>query len=67
MRRELQVRGAYMSSRSTPGRLIQLIESGLLKLEQLDLTTFPLEKVSEAVQFARKASTLQFAVVEPHK
>ena len=67
MMRELQVRGAFMSSRSTPGRLIQLIESRLLKLEQLDVTTFPLEKASDAIQFARKASTLQFAVVEPNR
>ena len=65
-RRELEIRGSYMSSRETPGMLIRLVESGLLKLNQLNVKTFPLEKVTECVEFARKCSALQFSVLEPN-
>ncbi len=67
MRKQLQIRGAYMSSRSTPGMLIRLIESGMLNLDQLDVKTFPLEEITEIVQQARKASALQFVALLPNK
>lgn len=63
-RRELELRGSYMSSRETPGVLIRMIESGLLKLDQLDVKTFPLDEVSQCVEFARTCSALQFSVLE---
>ena len=60
------MRGSYMSSRETPGVLIRLVESGLLKLDQLDVKAFSLEEVSQCVEHARKCSALQFSVLKPN-
>ena len=64
-RRELEIRGSYMSSRETPSVLIRLMESGLLDMNQLDVKTFPLEEVTRCVEFAHKCSALQFSILEP--
>ena len=67
MRKQLQIRGAFMWERSHPGLLIRMIESGLLKLGDLDVATYPLAQITECIQQARKRSALQFAVLEPAK
>ena len=67
MRKNLQIRGAYVSSRSTPRTLMQLVESKLLNLHQLDVKAFPLQDITEGIRQARMASALQFVVLEPNK
>ncbi len=67
MRRELQIRGAFMWERSAPGMLIRMVEGGLLKLGDLDLATYPLAQITQCIEQARKCSALQFAVLEPGK
>ena len=65
-RRELEIRGSYMSSRTAPRALMCLVESGLLKAEQLDVKTFRLTEITQAIEHARKYSALQFSVVAPN-
>ena len=65
MRRELEIRGSYMSSRATPGTLIRLVESKVLNLGLLDIKTCPLAEITKCIDEARKCSALQFSVLLP--
>ncbi|DBA72278.1 TPA: hypothetical protein ACH3X2_010582 [Trebouxia sp. C0005] len=67
VRKNLEIRGAYMSSRSTPQTLVQLVESKVLNFDQLEVKGFPLDTITECVKQARMASALQFMVLEPNK
>ena len=52
MRNDITVRGKWMYPRWAPGRMVSLIRAGLLDIGNFAATTFPLEKVLEAVDHA---------------
>lgn len=52
MRNCITIRGQWMYPREATVRLVALIRSGLLKLDEFDVTTFSLEDANEAVAHA---------------
>ena len=66
-RRELEVRGSYMSDRATPRTLMRMMECKLLRMQNLNLKTFPLADIKESVVHARKCSALQFSILKPNE
>ncbi len=66
MRNNLVLRGQWMCPRSAPPLLTALIHSGLLTLEPFSVSTFPLEQVNQAVQYAHDhGGAFQLTVLEP--
>ena len=66
MRFNLQIRDAYVCSRTAPGTLIRMVESGVLRLDRLQVQTFGLADITDASEAANKGSVYQFAVLEPN-
>lgn len=52
MRNNITIIGQWSCNREAPYRMIQLIKSGLLSLDDYNITTFTLDKVNEAVEYA---------------
>jgi len=52
MRNSITVKGQWMYKKEAPAHLIKLANSGLLSLDEYDITTFNLEEVNSAVQYA---------------
>ncbi|HTQ78068.1 MAG TPA: zinc-binding dehydrogenase [Burkholderiales bacterium] len=52
MRYGVTVRGQWMYSRESIGRLVALVRAGLLRLEEFSVASFRLEQVNEAVAYA---------------
>jgi len=66
MRNCITVRGHYMYPREAPARLAALVRAGLLSLEDLTVTTFPLDQANEAVAHAAAHSgPFQYTVIQP--
>ncbi len=54
MHNNLVIRGQYMYPRHAPLLLTGLIRAGLLRLEAFSTHAFPLEEVSQAIQYAHE-------------
>ncbi len=52
MRNDVTVRGQWMYPAAANTRLMALVHAGLLRLDDLDVTTFPLDAVNEAIAHA---------------
>jgi alcohol dehydrogenase len=66
MRECIEVRGQWMYPREAPQRMVGLIRSGLIRLEEFAVTEFPLAKVNEAVAHAAaNAGPFKMTVVRP--
>ena len=52
MRNNISIRGQWMYPREATTRLVGLIRSGLLKLDEFEVTAFPLDDINEAVEHA---------------
>lgn len=66
MRNNLVIRGQWMLPRHAPSLLIELVHSGLLTLEPFSVSTFPLEQVNQAVQYAHDhGGAFQLTVLKP--
>lgn len=66
MLNNLVIRGQYMYPRHAPSLLVELISSGLLNLEPFSVSTFPLEQVNQAVQYAHdRGGAFQLTVLKP--
>lgn len=52
MRDCVTVRGQWMYSRESITRLVGLVRAGLLRLEEFSVTTFKLEDVNQAIEYA---------------
>ncbi|HEY2874345.1 MAG TPA: zinc-binding alcohol dehydrogenase family protein [Reyranella sp.] len=66
MRECIEVRGQWMYPREAPQRMVGLIRSGLIQLEEFAVTEFPLAKVNEAVAHAAaNAGPFKMTVVRP--
>lgn len=66
MRNNLVIRGQWMCPRHAPVLLVELISSGLLSLEPFSVSTFPLEQVNQAVQYAHDyGGAFQLTVLKP--
>lgn len=66
MRNSITVRGQYMYPRDAPGRLVALIRSGLLSLNDFAVTSFKLDTANEAVAHATaNGGPFRLTVIEP--
>ncbi|MBO0796284.1 MAG: hypothetical protein J2P36_35790 [Ktedonobacteraceae bacterium] len=66
MRNNLVIRGQWMCPRHAPSLLIELIHGGLLTLEPFSVSTFPLEQVNQAVQYAHDhGGAFQLTALKP--
>jgi alcohol dehydrogenase len=66
MRECVEVRGQWMYPREAAQRMVGLIRSGLVRLEEFAVTEFPLAKVNEAVAHAAaNAGPFKMTVVRP--
>ena len=66
MRNNITIRGQWMCPREAVPRFIALLLSGLLPLDHVDITEFPLAGVNEAVAHAAvQAGALRLAVLRP--
>jgi alcohol dehydrogenase len=66
MRESVEVRGQWMYPREATRRIVGLIRSGLIRLEEFAVTEFPLEKVNEAVAHAAgNTGPFKMTVVQP--
>ncbi len=52
MRNSVTVRGQWMYPREALGRMVRLVQAGLLNLKQFEVKTFPLDAANEAVEYA---------------
>jgi alcohol dehydrogenase len=66
MRNCISILGVWMYPRDAATRMVRLIRSGLLKLDDLDITTFDLQSVNEAVVHAAASSgPFRLTVIQP--
>jgi threonine dehydrogenase-like Zn-dependent dehydrogenase len=66
MRECIEVRGQWMYPRDATQRMIGLIRSGLIRLDEFAVTEFPLDKVNEAVAHAAaNTGPFKMTVVRP--
>lgn len=66
MRNCIEVRGQWMFPRDATVRMVELIRSGLIRLEEFEVTEFPLEEVNEAVKYsAGHTGPFRMTVVRP--
>ncbi len=66
MRNGITVRGHYMYPREAPARLAALVRAGLLSLQDLAVTTFPLDQANEAVAHAAAhGGPFRYTVIQP--
>ena len=62
---ELTIRGAFMYPRHAPSDLLQMIAAGTLDLKFIQIRSFPLDSINDAVDQAAKLRGLEFSVVIP--
>jgi alcohol dehydrogenase len=62
---ELTIKGAFMYPRHAPSELLQMIAAGTLDLKPIQIHSFPLDSISDAVDQAAKLKGLDFCVVVP--
>lgn len=66
MRNCISVHGQWMYPRDAAARMIGLVRAGLVKLEEFTVTTFPLDKVNDAiVHAAENADAFKMTIVTP--
>lgn len=63
MRRNIDIRGAFMYPRQTQARLADLVAAGLLDLDAVELWDFPLARYDEAIEQATQIRGLQYCVL----
>ena len=66
MRNGITVRGQYMYPRDAPARLVALVRSGLLSLDDFGVTGFGLDRANEAVgHAAAEGGPFRVTVIQP--
>ena len=66
MRNNVTIRGQWMFPRHACGRLIALVKSGLLSLEQFQVTDFDLDHANDAVAYAAaNGGPFKIIVIKP--
>ena len=66
MRNNITLRGQWMYPREAVPRFIALLRSGLLPLDQVDVTEFPLARINEAIAHASAhAGAFKLTVLRP--
>ena len=66
-RKEIEIRGSFMSSRQAPAALIAMAQSGVLDLQRIQVDTFRLTDIHKAIKVAETMSPLKLCAVEPVK
>lgn len=65
-RNGIRLCGQHMYPREAPARLIALLKAGLLSLDDLRVTTFPLEQANQAVAHAAETGgAFRYTVLQP--
>lgn len=59
------IRGAFMYPRHAPGDLLNLIAAGTLDLTPLEVSSYPLERIDDALELAARSRGLAYCVVVP--
>lgn len=62
---ELTIRGAFMYPRQAPGDLLTIIATGVLDVSPIHVTSFPLERVNEALEQAAASKGLRYCMLVP--
>lgn len=65
MLNELTIRGAFMYPRQAPGDLLTMIATGVLDVSPIHVTSFPLERVNEALEQAAASKGLKYCMLVP--
>ena len=65
MLHELTIRGSFMYSRDVPGEIYRMISSGIVDLSPIQIHTFPLETINEAIARAAQLKGLEQCIVMP--
>jgi alcohol dehydrogenase len=66
MRNNITIRGQWMYPRDAVPRFISLVRSGLLSLDHVNVTEFPLAGVNEAIAYAAAhAGAFRLTVLRP--
>jgi alcohol dehydrogenase len=66
MRSCITIHGVWMYPPDAAGRLIKLVRAGLIDLDQFEATTFPLDRINEAVAHAAANSgPFKMTVIQP--
>lgn len=65
MQSELTIRGAFMYPRQAPSELIDMVAAGTLDLSQLQIFSYPLDQIQEAIEKASTVRGLEYVVVVP--
>lgn len=63
--KQLTIRGNFMFPRTAPAEVAQMIAAGLIGLEAIQVKSFGLEQVNEAIASAATAKALELVVVAP--
>ena len=62
---ELTIRGAFMYPRYAPGDLLRMMAAGTLNSQSIQIRTFSLDDINDAVEQAANVSGLDFCVIVP--
>ena len=65
MRNSITLRGQWLHPRTANRRFIELIRSGLLDLNQFDVTEFALDDIADAVKHAATSGRFAATVIRP--
>jgi alcohol dehydrogenase len=65
MLKEVTIRGAFMYPRHAPGDLLNMIAAGTLDVTPLEVSSYPLERIDEALKQAARSRGLAYCVVVP--
>ncbi|RZK51810.1 MAG: alcohol dehydrogenase [Hymenobacter sp.] len=66
MRNNITIKGQYVCPRDAPARMLALVRAGLLSLDELEFSYFPLDQANEAVAHAAAtAGPFRYTVIAP--
>lgn len=66
MRNSITVKGQYVCPRAAPAKLMALIRAGLLPLDELKVSSFPLDQANEAVAHAAThGGPFRYTIIQP--
>lgn len=65
MLNEVTIRGVFMYPRHAPADLLNMIAAGTLDLTHLEVSSFPLERIDDALEQAARSRGLAYCVVAP--
>lgn len=65
MLKQISICGAFMYPRTAPQELLQMVQGGSLRLDQIQRQAFALSEIGAAIAYAAQAKGLNYAIVTP--